>query len=154
MNPQSMKTTLRFAAACAVVMAVGAFAQYSVPWYTVDGGGGTSTGGVFAISGTIGQPDAGTMAGGNFTLRGGFWGIVAAVQTTNAPWLTVTRGLSSSVQVSWPGPEAGWRLQSAASLSGSPVWTEIAPPYAAQGTNLVFTEVVPSGNKFYRLHRP
>jgi hypothetical protein len=27
-------------------------------WFTIDGGGGTSTGGVYAVSGTIGQPDA------------------------------------------------------------------------------------------------
>jgi len=46
---------------------------YNISWYTIDGGGGTSTGGNFSLSGTIGQPDAGTMAGGNFELRGGFW---------------------------------------------------------------------------------
>ena len=45
----------------------------AVPWSTVDGGGGTSTGGSYALSGTIGQPDAGTMSGGQYTLAGGFW---------------------------------------------------------------------------------
>ena len=44
-----------------------------VPWWTVDGGGGTSTGGGYALSGTIGQPDAGTMSGGQYALAGGFW---------------------------------------------------------------------------------
>ena len=33
--------------------------NYSIDWFTIDGGGGTSTGGVYAVSGTIGQPDAG-----------------------------------------------------------------------------------------------
>ena len=33
--------------------------SYSIDWFTIDGGGGTSTGGVFAVSGTLGQPDAG-----------------------------------------------------------------------------------------------
>jgi len=46
---------------------------FTLDWYTVDGGGGTSTGGLFEVSGTIGQPDAGVMSGGNFTLTGGFW---------------------------------------------------------------------------------
>ena len=38
---------------------------YALDWSTIDGGGGTSTGGVYAVSGTIGQPDAGRMSGGN-----------------------------------------------------------------------------------------
>ncbi len=52
-----------------------AFGQsYSIDWHAIDGGGGTSTGGVFSVSGTIGQPDAGMMSGGNYSLAGGFWG--------------------------------------------------------------------------------
>ena len=46
----------------------------SIPWYTVDGGGGTSTGGGYTLSGTAGQPDAGLLTGGEFRLGGGFWG--------------------------------------------------------------------------------
>jgi uncharacterized membrane protein len=49
-------------------------AGYSLPWWTVDSGGGTSTGGSYSLSGTIGQPDAGTLSGGNYRLEGGFWG--------------------------------------------------------------------------------
>jgi hypothetical protein len=45
----------------------------AIVWHTIDGGGGTSTGRGFSLSGTIGQPDAGTMSGGSFTLQGGFW---------------------------------------------------------------------------------
>ncbi len=46
---------------------------FEISWYTVDGGGGTSSGGDFVLSGTAGQPDAGDLAGGDFVLRGGFW---------------------------------------------------------------------------------
>jgi hypothetical protein len=42
-------------------------------WSTIDGGGGRSSGGDFALVGTIGQPDAGKMAGGDYKLSGGFW---------------------------------------------------------------------------------
>ncbi len=42
-------------------------------WNTIDSGGGTSVGGAFEVSGTIGQPDAGAMSGGEFDLAGGFW---------------------------------------------------------------------------------
>jgi hypothetical protein len=48
-------------------------ATYSIPWYTVDGGGGTSSAGDYTLSGTAGQYDAGTLAGGGYTLTGGFW---------------------------------------------------------------------------------
>jgi hypothetical protein len=36
-----------------------ALAQYAINWHTIDAGGGTSTGGVYSVSGSIGQPDAG-----------------------------------------------------------------------------------------------
>jgi hypothetical protein len=62
------------AATVAVLSASAASAQtFDLSWYTIDGGGGTSTGSGFTLSGTIGQPDAGAMTGGGFTLRGGFW---------------------------------------------------------------------------------
>ncbi len=51
----------------------GAGDDFDLSWYTVDGGGGTSSGGDFVLRGTIGQPDAGDLSGGDFTLRGGFW---------------------------------------------------------------------------------
>ncbi len=47
--------------------------DFDLSWHTVDGGGGTSGGGGFVLRGTIGQPDAGDLSGGDFTLRGGFW---------------------------------------------------------------------------------
>ena len=47
--------------------------DYDLSWYTVDGGGGTSSGGDFVLTGTAGQPDAGDLTGGDFELRGGFW---------------------------------------------------------------------------------
>jgi hypothetical protein len=41
---------------------------------TIDGGGTvSSSGGGFELSGTIGQPDAGVLVGGEFILSGGFW---------------------------------------------------------------------------------
>ncbi|MGQ9493531.1 MAG: hypothetical protein ACUVR2_07190 [Anaerolineae bacterium] len=48
---------------------------YDLTWNTIDGGGYTfSTGGGYALGGTIGQADAGTLSGGGYTLAGGFWG--------------------------------------------------------------------------------
>ena len=48
--------------------------NFKIDRYTINGGGGgRSTGGDFALVGTIGQPDAGEMAGGDYNLSGGFW---------------------------------------------------------------------------------
>ena len=49
---------------------------YDLSWTTIDGGGGTSTGGDYSISGTFGQPDAGeVLIGSVYELTGGFWPI-------------------------------------------------------------------------------
>jgi hypothetical protein len=46
----------------------------SLPSWTVDGGGGESSGDGYTLAGTAGQPDAGLLAGGGHVLGGGFWG--------------------------------------------------------------------------------
>jgi hypothetical protein len=48
-------------------------ADYTIDWYTIDGGGGQSSGGQYNLAGTIGQPDAAYSAGGQYELLGGFW---------------------------------------------------------------------------------
>ncbi len=60
-------------AALALAGAALANGAYEMPWFTVDGGGGESTGGGFALAGTVGQPDAGALSGGAYALVGGFW---------------------------------------------------------------------------------
>ncbi len=49
-------------------------ADYDLSWSTVDGGGGASNQNGYTLTGTAGQPDAGIMSGGDYTLAGGFWG--------------------------------------------------------------------------------
>jgi len=48
--------------------------DYDLTRNTVDGGGTSSdTSGNYTVGGTTGQPDAGTLSGGAYVLRGGFW---------------------------------------------------------------------------------
>jgi hypothetical protein len=68
-----MKTRLALIIPAVLVAASPAAAQFDLSWNTVDGGGGTSSGGTFALAMTIGQPDAGSMSAGAFVLSGGFW---------------------------------------------------------------------------------
>lgn len=71
---------MRTLAICCAALALGATAAsgqtYAIDWWTIDGGGAMrAVGGIYMLSGTIGQPDAGSpMAGGAYALEGGFWG--------------------------------------------------------------------------------
>jgi hypothetical protein len=56
-----------------VLIVSSSWGQYELSWYTIDGGGGRSSGGPYELVGTIGQPDAAWSKGGNFELLGGFW---------------------------------------------------------------------------------
>ncbi len=60
--------------------------RYSLRWHTVDAGGLTwATGGSYRVGGTIGQPDAGKLTGGAYTVRGGFWVKDIACSGSTAP---------------------------------------------------------------------
>ncbi len=66
-----------------------------IDWSTIDAGGGTASGGSFAVSGTIGQIDADPLqpaSGGNFVLAGGFW-VVDAAPSSDALFRSGFEGL-------------------------------------------------------------
>ena len=127
--------------------------SYSIDWHKVSGGGGTSTGGVYSVSGTIGQPDAGgAMIGGNFSLTGGFWSLLAG-QTPGAPLLTITLSSTNTALVSWPSPSTGFALQQNTNLS-TPNWMTPSEPVTDNGTNKFIVVSPPAGRRFYRLSKP
>ena len=126
--------------------------QYSIDWSTLDGGGGTSTGGVYTVSGTIGWPDAGPPAhAGGYTLQGGFWGVIAAVQTPGAPLLSILRTTTNTVAVSWPSPSTGWTLQQNTNSVSSVNWSNITSGITDDGTSKTLIVNPPTGDRFYRL---
>ena len=58
----------------AMAIATPALAYDPITWSSIDGGGvAFATAGAYKLGGTIGQPDAGMLTGGAYTLRGGFW---------------------------------------------------------------------------------
>ena len=125
--------------------------NFSIDWFTIDGGGGTSTGGVFSVSGTIGQPDAGRMSGGNFTLEGGFWGIIGAIQTPGSPLLSVLLTTTNTVIISWPAPSSFSLQQNSNLLTTN--WATASPLPSVTGTNNVVTNATTLPGKLYRLHK-
>ena len=133
--------------------AIGFAQQYTIDWSTVDGGGGTSTGGVYTVTGTIGQPDAGGMSGGDYALQGGFWGVISAVQTPGAPWLSIARTTTNTVAVTWPSPSTGWDLQQYTNSVSSVNWSNVTATIQDDGTTKTLIVNPPTGNRFYRLSK-
>jgi hypothetical protein len=130
---------------------IGLAQSYSIDWYKVAGGGGTSTGGVYSVSGTIGQSDAsGAMTGGNYSLTGGFWAIYA-VQTPGAPLLTITY-VGNQAIVSWPSPSVGFTLQTNGNLATG-TWVNYGGIVGDNGTIKTVTNSPPTGTLFFRLKK-
>jgi hypothetical protein len=134
-------------------LACAAMAQnYSINWYKVAGGGGTSTGGTYAVSGTIGQQDAGgPMTGGTYSLTGGFWALISVVQTIGAPTLYITHS-GNTVTVYWQDV-SGWTLQQTSSINPPVAWTLNTSWTTTGGTNYL-NLTSPGGKTFFRLANP
>jgi len=127
--------------------------NYSIDWSKISGGGGTSTGSVYSVSGTIGQADAGVaLSGGNYSVTGGYWSLLSVVQTPGAPLLTITRS-GANLIVSWPSPSTGFSLQENTNLATTN-WASFPGPVGDDGTTKRVTNSAPLGNKFFRLMHP
>jgi hypothetical protein len=97
------------------------------------------------VRGTIGQPDAAEMDGGDFVIRGGFW-VPQAVQTEGAPWLEIAHSGVDEITVWWSPDSPGWILQESFNLKTN--WVDCTSGV----TNPI---VIPATEAamFYRLHR-
>ena len=126
--------------------------SYSIDWYKVAGGGGTSVGGAYSLNGTIGQHDAsGAMSGGSYSLTGGFWSIVA-VQTPGVPNLLIRYLGPNSVVVSWLAT-GNFSLRQNTDLATTNWMVSSYPVTTENGTNSV--TITPAlGNLFFRLASP
>lgn len=131
----------------ALVLGITANAQpYSAGWSKVAGGGGTSTGGVYAVMATIGQADASQpLTNGQYSVVGGFWALPVAVQTPGAPVLAIAGGPPGQVRISWVPATLGYTLQTTSSLSNTN-W--VAAP---SGTNNPALVPLSADARFYRL---
>jgi hypothetical protein len=146
-----MKTQFALAAAILIgCLCLQAAAQnYTIAWYKIAGGGGACTGGVYSVSGTAGQHDAGgPMIAANYSLTGGFWSFIAAVPSPGLPSLTISHS-ANTVTISWPDTGSYILLQNSNLATGN--WTtNTAPVSTANGTNSI-TVSPPVGNLFFRL---
>jgi hypothetical protein len=136
-----------------IILPASAIAQtYTVDWYKIAGGGGTSTGGTYQVTGTIGQPDAsGAMTGGQYSVTGGFWSLISVVQMPGVPNLLIVPNGANSVKILWPDPATNsFTLQQNGNLATANWVTSGYAITTASGTNSI-TITPPTGNLFFRL---
>jgi hypothetical protein len=129
---------------------------YSINWYTIGGGGGASSGtsgtNTYTVTGTIGQPGTSTMSGGVYSITGGFWSILAAVQTSGAPLLSVVRSGTQAI-ISWSAPATGFVLeQSSSLLPGS--WSTNTATLSTNSGVMSVSVPVTTGYQYFRLYNP
>ncbi len=125
--------------------------SYAINWYKIAGGGGTSTGSVYSVNGTIGQHDAGgPMTGGSYSLTGGFWSLISVVQTPGAPLLAINFNLGlPAVTISWPS-SGSFTIQTNGNLAATNWVNYGGLVNNTAGTNSI-TISPPAGNLFFRL---
>ena len=132
-------------------LCVSAHAQFSVNWFSIDGGAGQSAGGAFSLNGTIGQPDAGTIGGSPYSILGGFWAF-AADTSTASPLLSIER-LGGNVRLFWSFPANGFVLEQADALANSS-WTQPAFAYQTNATQVYVIVPASGSNRYFRLYAP
>ena len=124
---------------------------FSIDRFVIAGGGGTSSGGSLAVSGTSGQAEATPqpLAGGGFSLIGGFWSFGDFVPPV-APLLSIERQ-DMSVRVFWSAPATDFVLDHSLTPAGE--WSQVSFPYSTNGGAISIVVPAPTGNKFYRLRK-
>jgi hypothetical protein len=120
---------------------------YTLDWSAIEGGGGESSGGNFAVSGALGQPESGgSMSGGEFTVEGGFLSIIAV----DGPPLKIAHNHNGTVTVAWPSAFTPLPLQQSADLTPES-WEESEYPLTDDGITRSITFTPVAARLFFRL---
>ncbi|MEI7935600.1 MAG: hypothetical protein WCK27_02825 [Verrucomicrobiota bacterium] len=121
---------------------------YSITGSRITAGGGTSTAGPYALSGSLGQFDAGgPLTSGPYSVTGGFWALPQAVPASDTPRLTIKSSTPGYAIVSWSPATNGFVLQEKLSL-GSTNWID-----STSGAANPVTVPAALPVKFYRLRK-
>ena len=138
-------------------LATAAQAQFSINWFTIDGGGGTSAGGPFSVSGAIGQPDASPtpLAGNGFNVTGGFWSFRSTPPPSAPSPLLLHIALISGGQIkvsAQAAPGATATVEATTDLGNPNGWVNLST-VSANGAGLmsfIDTDITNYPMRFYR----
>jgi hypothetical protein len=131
--------------------------DFGIDWFDLASGGSPSQGGDFELTASLGQPTAGILQGGDFSIVEGFWSIATVVEGPIALAVHLDRGASELV-LSWPiEGSAGLSLEETGALAltaANSTWNAVpVSPQASNGTNVVHLPLT-AGGRFFRLHKP
>ncbi len=144
-----MKTTGKLVIAVAALFPTWAANPYAIVWSSVEGGGGASTGGPYAVSGGVAKSD-GTSAGGTFAASGGFWSVVA-VHEPGEPRLYIAHQTDTdTVRVFWPSRFSNLVLEQSPDLADDS-WSDSSHPVSDNGVTRSITFTPQEGRMFFRL---
>jgi hypothetical protein len=146
------RAMLAILCSCAMLLPLsrGLGQSFVLDWWDADAGA-TSSGGIYSLSGTLGQPDAGILTGGPFTLVGGFWGAFPSLQPNpSPPWVSITATSTNTFLLSWPFVSTPVVVQTKGD-PGSTGWSDTNLIPANNGVTSSVVLPPASGTRFYRL---
>lgn len=127
--------------------------EYKIPWRKITGGGMmSSTGGTYAVSGSIAQSGAGRVEVTSHQVTRGFWAIV--LSTAGDPRLHV-EGIGTERIFTWFTSTPGFVLQQTTNMAEPVAWIDAPQPVTTNGSKHQVTIQPPGqdGQVFYRLRK-
>ena len=149
-NPLNFMTHLVAVFGLMAFLAAASAQNFSLDSFTTNGSIITSTGTVYSVSGSFGQPNEGVSSSQNYSLVGIFWAAAVAVQTPGAPKLIIQDLNAGSAKLSWMPATPGFLLQQASSLNATSSGWSNAPVAYTNGVTIPAS----SQMRFFRLIKP
>lgn len=129
-------------------------ADFSIESCALVAGGQTGNAGIYMLEGTIGQCGVNKLYSQNYSIDGGYWSIIAAVQEPGAPELSLRRTLTNTIVISWSDALIGYQLHESIDLNTTN-WNVLTN---SQSVVVIFGKLekqvilqTPLGNRYYRL---
>jgi hypothetical protein len=128
--------------------------RFAITKTTIDAGGAGTPGPRFALTGTIGQPDAAprfVSADNRFVIEPGFWPGYVVVPTPGLPELTMRpHSLRGYTLLAWPVAANGYILQESPDLSPNS-WTDVRIAVVDTATEHTVSYPMSAQRRFFRL---
>ena len=124
--------------------------QLAVDFFAVGGVSGASTGGVFTVNATIGEPDT-KLSSDAFTMDTGYSSPLAIVRAPEAV-LHITR-LGANAGISWSATLTGFVLQQNSDLNNPSGWANAGLTIVVTNGQNTVTAPINSFSRFYRLKK-
>ena len=80
------------------VLAAAVAGAYTLDWFSINNGGGSSSGGMYTLDSSIGQSLAGALSGGTYRLNVGYWPEITS-EGPVSPTLALAKSVSLTMVI-------------------------------------------------------